>query len=455
MTTRYSRAEFGCNVIADNARSYAYHLAACENDQYPEECVPTMWDCSCPLDDPLVAYQSVALDPAPWYDATEPASEEFLGAMILTVAGATDSTAQREVSDAFGDGSILRRLRLQGRSMVMEMLVLATSCRGQDYGIEWLRRALEQETCGCAPDPCDSCAGKRFGLRVECNDGVPCDTGFRSWENTGIVDGITLVQDDALAECNCVAQKVTVTLHSESPYSFSCEENPCSLTVDPNDLTLCIDWARHCRECCDDDGCDRCAFDPLCSCFTGIDPVPTVLQTEDDCYCEPLERIIQSCCLTDVGIAYDQTFKLELYSGFDNTGSVDGLAFTDLGLRNTRISLFQNPNALPCITDQASYDAFCLEQIRPDFELQIPFVPADSTLIIDGRSDRILLECDGRCTPYPYKVQNTVGPLFPLVTGCAPAMLVIEWDKINSQQLTGVDLAASTLNVTTFRRRLS
>ena len=454
MTTRYSHAEFGCATFADNNRTYAYHLWACANDLYPDECQPTMENCSCELDDSLVPYVDPITDVAPWYDPSDPASAEFLGVMILGVDGDRDSTVKREVSDAFGDGSILNRQRLIGRSLVFELLILATSCRGQDYGIEWLRRVFETNLCGCAPDPCDSCAGKRLTLRSECGDGLPCDTGLRSWESTGVVDGIKLVKDDNLEGCSCIAQRASLTLQSEHPYSFSCEEVACDLPIDPDAFTRCYDWETGCQNCCVDVQCERCLTDLGCTCFGSSDATPTEIRT-DDCWCEPLERLIQTCCIDFTGIAYDTAFKIALFSGYDDTGSPDGLAFTDLGLRNTRISIYDNPDGLDCIDDVATYDAWCATYPEPRFELQIPYVPSNATLTLDGRTNKILMDCDGACRPFPYQVSNLSGTIFPLVTQCDPVMIVVEWDILNSQQSVGANRAVSQMTATTFRRRLS
>ena len=113
--TRYSFAQFGCAQFADNARTYAYHKWACANNLYPDTCIPEMFDCSCDLDDLSIPVDP-ATDPAPWYDANDPASTEFLGAMILEIKGLNDSTVSRQPTDAFGDGTILNRQRLAGRS---------------------------------------------------------------------------------------------------------------------------------------------------------------------------------------------------------------------------------------------------------------------------------------------------------------------------------------------------
>lgn len=457
--TRHSFAQFGCVSFADNARTYQYHRWACANNLYPEECQPDLFDCSCEHE-ATGPFVSPADDPAPWYDPNDPASTEFLGAMILEVRGASDSTIKREPVDAFSIGTILNRARLAGRSFTFEMLILSTSCRGQDFGEEWLRRVFETDVCLCGPVACDSCFGKQLTLRRSCDEPDPCDTGLRSWVSVGVVDGIKHVEDDGLDECCCVARRVTLVLQSESPYSFGCTDLACSQTADDEGFELCFDWANFCNEeCCSEDvkpECDRCKNDLLCGCFALEDPVPQSIDTTNDCYCAPLSRIVQCCCIDDVGAAaYDTALTIEIFSGFDTTGDPDALAFTDLGLRNMRLTIYDNPDSLPCITDAETYEDWCASRPEVRFEIQIPYIPSNATLLIDGRSNRVTMECDGVCRPFPYLIDSTKGSLFPLIATCNPIMVCIEWDSLNTQLRDGPGRGRSTASIFTHRRWLS
>lgn len=444
---RNSHAEYGCAVFADNLRTLTYHEWAKDNQLYPEECCPEMQDCSCPNDDPLTPYTDPVTDAVPWLDPTLPASGEFLGAMILKADGSRNSTFSREVADAFGDGSVLGRPRLRGRSIVLELLVLGYTCQGVDYGLEWLRRLFESEICACSStDPCESCTGKSFTLRVFCGDDEDCDTGIRTWDSTGPVDGITVVEDDALKDCCCVARKVTVTIQTESPYSFNCESIECDVDADEEAYSRCFDWGLDCLDCAEN-CCDRCGYDALCTCFPIIEPEITLLT--NDCFCEPLQKTIQCCCIENVGQSYDTALRLDIYSGVNDTDD----AFTEVGLRNMRVRVFDNPDGLPCITDEDSYNdwqAVCDDLLR--FEFQVAYVPSDATLTIDGRKERVYLTCDGVCRPFGHVVTNQLGSIFPFVTRCNPIMVCVEFDTNNTQFDSGVNILPSHITVTSYRR---
>lgn len=463
--TRHSFAQFGCAAFADNARTYAYHEWACATNQYPSECQVELFECACDLDDPITPYTNPIDDAAPWYDPNDPASGEFLGALIQDIKNISDSTIEREPTASFGDGTILNQARLAGRSFTFELILLSTSCRGADYGFEWLRRVLETELCGCGPDPCEGCYGKRLTIRKSCNDPTPCDTGLRHWESTGVVDGLKITSDPE-ATCCCVVQTVTFVMQSESPYSFGCEEIACNYVASEEGTFFdkCFDWIGFCNDdCCKDRDdnrpnkeCDRCQTDLLCTCYGNDDPVPTSINTFNSCHCEPLVRRIQACCIDEIGSAgFDTALRMEIFSGLDTGMDADALAFRDLGLRNMRISIYDNPEELPCITDEESYDEWCASRPRPRFEVQIPYIPSNATLTIDGRSNRVFMECDGVCRPFPYAIDSMKGSLFPLVTRCEPMMATIEWDQLNSQIKDEPGKLPSAVTMTTYRRWLS
>lgn len=248
---RWSFMRYGCTPVADNARTYAYHLWACANDLYPEACVPTLEDCSCELDDPLDPFVDPVSDDAPWYDPAVPESADFLGMMILRVDGARDSTYTRDSFDAFNNGSILSRPRIVGKSFAVRALILSTSCEGNDYGIEWVRRVLEEGDCTCSSsDPCETCGEERLQLRVTCGDEGDCDNGLREWDSVGVVDGLVKIDNERLEDCCCAAQEVSFTLQSERPFSFTCEESVIDEDVKPSwfaavDLADPGLWYRH------------------------------------------------------------------------------------------------------------------------------------------------------------------------------------------------------------------
>lgn len=451
-TARWTYASFGCAAFADNARTYAYHQWAKESGLYSLDCCPRLDDCSCPNDSQT--WTDPVTDDAPWIDPNNPHSEEFLGVMIMKVTGVNDSTLSRDVVDGFNEGTILGRDRLRGKTMVFEMLVLGYTCAGVDYGIEWLRKLTERSICQCQDlaDPCEQCTGRQLTLRKFCPDIDPgdCDHGLRTWDSVGVVDGVKEVDDEQLKQLCCCLRKVTMTMQTESPYSYSCPRDYCEgeLVADEDNYTRCYDWRADCLTCDTCDACDRCGRDSICNCFPLGDL--EIIVPENECFCEPIEKVFSCCCIDD--ITDDTAIVLDIYSGSDPGNDL----FTDLGARNMVIKVYDNPDNMPCITDQDSWDAWalvCAERLR--FELNVSYIPSDSTLTIDGRSQRVTLTCDGVCRPFDQVVTSLTGQIFPFTSACGSVMICIEWDKYNTQFELAGPAVPSEAFVTTYRQWLN
>lgn len=427
-----SLACYGCVDFANNERTLAYHKWACANNLYPANCAPRIDLCICDADSPLSPFVDPVTDEVCWYDPTTPESAEFLGVIVLNRL-VKNSTFSREVSDNAIEGSILNRPTIKGRSFVFDVLLLATSCEGMNYGKEWLRRLLEDAPCSSPSSQCEPCFGKRMSIRTACPTGDSMDDGLHEWFGVGLVDGLKDVDEQAnTGKCCCILQHMEFTMQSESPWSHATEAiEVCDQDVDPDSYTRCFDWTSDCIDCgCVSVECDRCKYDPVCSCFPFVIPTPEL--PRDDCAtCTPLARIIQCCCSDDLPGVYDTTFKIDIYSGVD----VNNDAFLNAGMRDFTLKIYQNPKGLPCITDDDSYELWCGEE--PCAEININYIPYDSTLTIDGRTERVSLTCNGVCKPYDHRISNTKGSLFPLLARCTPVMVCAEFSYYTTQLLGG------------------
>lgn len=430
MSNGTSFACYGCVDFVNNERTAAYWQWACSQGMIPPKCQPNIFTlCKCEADSPETPYTNPIDDEVCWYDSATPESAEFLGVIILNRV-VKDSTITREVSDGFKEGSILNRAMLKGRSFTFDVLLLAASCEGMAYGKEWLRSVLEDAPCQGGPiSQCSSCFGRELTLRVFCPDEESTDDGLHEWMSVGIVDGLQEVEDGSgRGACCCVLQHYTFTMQSESPYSFSTEPvNICSSDADPEGFVRCYDWSSDCIECdCGEIQCDRCRFDPLCDdtdTFTFDPELPA-----DDCDdCAPLATVVQSCCSDDLPAIYDTTFRIQIYSGVNP----DDAGLLRRGMRNFRLRIYQNPKDLDCITDEESYALWCNE--KPCIEIKTRYIPYDSTLTIDGRTEKVTLSCNNVCRPFDHVVTAVDGSLFPLLSRCTPLMVVADFDYYTSQ----------------------
>lgn len=101
-----------------------------------------------------VGYQSVAADPAPWYEADTAASEEFIGMQLLDLQNIEASTRTLTIGEDANGGGTVNGQRRRPREWVIRALLMASSERGLDYGFGWLTTVLEYgDTCDVAVNP--------------------------------------------------------------------------------------------------------------------------------------------------------------------------------------------------------------------------------------------------------------------------------------------------------------
>lgn len=473
--TAWSFACYGCADFINDARTIAYHRWACANGLYTCENVPqVLHECYCSTDGVPDDYTDPVTDEVCWYDPGVPESAEFLGVLVRSrVAGGRDSTYTRSVGERVTRGSVLQRPRLRGRSFGFEVVLLGTTCQGVEYGIEWLRRTLEGAGCDTV-EPCDACAGRRLRARVYCPDETATeDNGLRDWLTVGTIDGMVEVEDEVIDRSCCCVRAYTFTMHSQSPYSFTAVGDLESVIVSDEEYQACYDWTLGCVECGNDDcldcencdavldvceacrakcgSCNRCGYDPVCQ-TTPVRAVPPLLIEPDECIvCDPLSKIIQCFAITGIDGQIDSTFLIDVFSGYD----LDNPTFQSRGLRNLAVKVYQNPLNLPPPTDDASYLQWRRREACAD--VRVRFVPPNAHLIIDGRSERVSVLCDGVCQPFEQVVTGqTSATVFPLALACYNALVCVEWDATQVQPVDNPPRAVpSSVTVQRYRQWLN
>lgn len=204
-----SFACLGSVEIANLARSFAYAnnvggvagfmpSSACPCGAYDEG------DYTTPDD--------TANNPAPWYDATRPDSEEFYGVLASNFR-LSESPLSREVSPKASVGSKVGPMRYSHRLLTLEGHVLASSPRGMAYGERWLTEALRGNPCADG-----SCAADDLLIVPACPSDPADYTGsFRTLVNVGLVDG-PLFSPEVSNEA--VLQRVDFSLVAGLPWLY-------------------------------------------------------------------------------------------------------------------------------------------------------------------------------------------------------------------------------------------
>lgn len=125
-------------------------------------------DCGDCGDLPLVtagldAYETPALDDAPWVTTEDPDSVDFAGIFVREVTGLEGSTTTVDVSEKIGDGGAIGTRRANSRTVAVTADVVARTREAADIGIEWLSSILHPP-CAAGSD----CGGDVLHLFSTC-----------------------------------------------------------------------------------------------------------------------------------------------------------------------------------------------------------------------------------------------------------------------------------------------
>lgn len=137
---------------------------------------------------PTAGFSSPVTDPAPWYDATVPASGEFLGLLIQNIKGLDGVTTRTTTPRLSGiGGATLGPQTTNPRLLTVNGTLMATTCRGIEYGKRWLSGVLANED--------QSCAVAETHMRSCCGSG---GEGVALYPSTSLYPSPTLLPSDSI-----------------------------------------------------------------------------------------------------------------------------------------------------------------------------------------------------------------------------------------------------------------
>lgn len=148
----------------------------------------------------------------PWTDSSRPESAEFFGFYMDTIDG-LDGQATRSVDQRVGGlgGAALGALVQGGRVLKVHGWLIAGSCRGQDYGREWLTDLLSQT---CSPCPVATLTVRT--AQPSPDDGTNDNEGLYQMYGAGLTDGPTITSPTP----ECVLAEVTFTITVGNGYKY-------------------------------------------------------------------------------------------------------------------------------------------------------------------------------------------------------------------------------------------
>ncbi len=410
----------GCVPVVDNERTNAYVKWARETGKYGPECCTFVNLGFCELDSPVAPYTNPISDQVCWYDPDIPESADFLGLYIVGVDGLEDDNFNRSTTDIGGDGYFFNRPVQPGRTLTFDVMLLATSCCGMDYGRDWLANVLKGQ--GCAHGSTrfsDVCGTTELKVRVCCPEPGMEDNGLRTYPTASLTDGLKRADGDRRDHCCCNYRRYTFIMQTGTHNSFGDPVLVCEVEPDLDPVNAhCRDWngcefVEEAVPCVDPTGCGDLFVDAFAS--------PSL---RDDCYCEPWARTRTCCCIDEYQTgASTRSLIIDMFAGVDPSDPIH----TRLGTRNIEILIFENPMRLPCPTTQEEYDE--IKSTRPlCARVTVGYIPSGALLRIDGRTGEAYIVCAGQKIPVYDGVE---GDLKKLDTGCNPLIACALWDASN------------------------
>lgn len=354
-------------------------------------------------------------DDAPWYDPVRPVSGDFLGVMGGIVTGLTASTATRDPVEHVGDGSSIGPLRRAHREIQFTVTAIARSECALSYGMEWLSRSL-------SGDPCEaSCNGQAMAMYACCPDDIPSedfDSFVRNLFDVGILEGPTVTERTHLSD-TMIWATVTFTLIAGIPWVYG---DPLDTGEEWADLSLGGTVLA------DPDAVYQKCLPPV-SCGENPDCPTPILPPEPPAPISPCYlRGVDTFKVSRIRIAAGE------YPLWTELVPVVEINAAAQDLHRVLVRFWANP-----------LDGSCDEELDPCDscgDMNIGFVPAFSSLTIDGRTQRSAIECftedfgSFQSAPQLFGRQGGLFeyPFFPCPGGLCVEIWVPEQDATASAQ---------------------
>lgn len=345
-------------------------------------------------------YSLPATDEAPWYDAAIPESGDFAGFLTAEFEG-LGSTYIRTATDILTGGAVLGRLRPRPRTLTWRGYLFGRNACAVLYGLRWLTATLADaggcDGCGeaeldvlyCCPataeDNCETPGLPPQGLVLN-------DDAFRTFHRVGLVEGPTIISERKIGcgdHDGCQGShliEIEFSLVAGNPYMHrqpvpvcvNGQLEPCCEEGEIEDCVSCSgtfiegDGAE-----CEDPVCP--AGDPNCldDEFCPHADIPVISSFVDDCGCDILIPTTFCCSISNdhAGEFFESVPIIEISAG-------------TAPLRNIEIRIVENPQERDCgeLIDDPCF--FC-ESLR------IRYIPANTTIQIDGTTKRITAICPG------------------------------------------------------------
>lgn len=346
-------------------------------------------NCNCPDLDEILddePYVNPTSDNAPWYDVNNPISAQFAGVWIQTVTGIDNSPISRTYTDLIGAGAITGAPYDQKREIHVTAWLAGASEQGLSYGLAWLGSALR------GSGDCSFCEGDEMCILDACPEGF--DTPDSAWtEHNKTLFDVTLSSGPTVLEkkgfqhtCNGtkpLLAKVEFVLTSVNPWIFSTPVDVATGLAFTDDPTAgCdIEWIPVSSGLCPViDPCAQVSCGAGCGALTPVvnEPVSTT-----GCACT--ERISSASLVASAPSDILPNWLDAVPIITITTGSAE--------MRRVTVRFYHNPLDRPCED---------LNVCNACSEINVTYLPADATAVIDGRMRHTTVTCAAGTESYDH-----------------------------------------------------
>lgn len=211
MASMYGYVCLGGVEVVNSVRTLAYLRAGLGGSRHIASGAA---DCNCDviLDDlGITEFVAPITDPAPWYESSVDASNDFLGVMGTDIQ--SPSPMARSVS-AGRRGGTIGSMQLGPRQLQVTGLMYAASAEGMAYGERWLSEALRGSPCefGCPTDT----AVILPACPTDADPYTP-EVYFRQMVGVGLIDGPVFTK---VVSSEWYLQQVSFNLMSSQPWLY-------------------------------------------------------------------------------------------------------------------------------------------------------------------------------------------------------------------------------------------
>lgn len=301
---------------------------------------------------------------APWYRANTPETAKFYGLYATSIEGIENSTRQAAVTELMQDGAVHALPRHASKEVRVRGVMFAADDEGMSAGMAYLRSILDDQPCG--PDTVD-CTGRNLQFFMSCpGASTTAEANQRVAKFARVMYRVEpLSGPTVLAELNPrlgKAREVEFILSAGVPFIFTLPQQVATTTG----VTPGVSPQVNCDPVSD-------PYDDLV-----VDPnSPNVVRP-------PRPPLIKPIAMPQTWNRYSMTIPASLGMRWGRLVPIVRLVTTSAAQRMVRIRFYRPGNR-----DQCDYEG----------EFLVTYMPAGATLVIDGTTQEVRLQHEGRNKP--------------------------------------------------------